>query len=95
MHVEQAPVLEALKIVKDPDLHRDIVSLGFIKDLKIDAGRVAFTSDDLFDYGIETVLSGLRQQFAPQERTPQPQRTPRGRRQRTVLPAEAVDGDHK
>jgi ATP-binding protein involved in chromosome partitioning len=43
MHVEQALVLDALKIVKDPDLHRDIVSLGFIKDLKIDAGRVAFT----------------------------------------------------
>src|ERR1700682_5528758 len=43
MHVEQAPVLDALKIVKDPDLHRDIVSVGFIKDLQIDAGRVAFT----------------------------------------------------
>jgi ATP-binding protein involved in chromosome partitioning len=43
MPVEQATVLEALKIVQDPDLHRDIVSLGFIKDLKVDAGRVAFT----------------------------------------------------
>src|SRR3954452_1095517 len=43
MAVEQAPVLEALKVVRDPDLNRDIVSLGFIKDLKIDGGRVAFT----------------------------------------------------
>jgi ATP-binding protein involved in chromosome partitioning len=43
MPVEQARVLEALKVVQDPDLHRDIVSLGFIKDLKIDSGRVAFT----------------------------------------------------
>src|SRR5713226_2628920 len=43
MQVEQTPVLEALKVVKDPDLHRDIVSLGFIKELKIDGGRVAFT----------------------------------------------------
>src|SRR5471030_2832920 len=43
MPVEQAAVLEALKAVKDQDLHRDIVSLGFIKDLKIDGGRVAFT----------------------------------------------------
>src|SRR6266581_8788477 len=43
MQVEQTSVLEALKVVKDPDLHRDIVSLGFIKDLKIDGGRVAFT----------------------------------------------------
>jgi ATP-binding protein involved in chromosome partitioning len=43
MQVEQGSILTALKIVKDPDLHRDIVSLGFIKDLKIDDGRVAFT----------------------------------------------------
>src|SRR5215813_7828047 len=43
MPVEQASVLEALKVVQDPDLHRDIVSLGFIKDLRIDANRVAFT----------------------------------------------------
>ena len=43
MAVEQSAVLDALTIVKDPDLHRDIVSLGFIKNLNIDAGRVAFT----------------------------------------------------
>src|SRR5471030_2457846 len=43
MPVEQGAVLEALKVVRDPDLKRDIVSLGFIKDLKIDGGRVAFT----------------------------------------------------
>jgi ATP-binding protein involved in chromosome partitioning len=43
MQVEQASVLEALKVVRDPDLNRDIVSLGFIKDLKIDGGRVGFT----------------------------------------------------
>src|SRR5918911_2335630 len=43
MQVEQAGVLEALKIVTDPDLHRDIVALGFVKNLSIDRGRVAFT----------------------------------------------------
>src|SRR5438477_3354506 len=43
MAVEQAGVLEALKLVQDPDLHRDIVSLGFVKDLSIASGRVAFT----------------------------------------------------
>src|SRR5438477_12001579 len=43
MPVEQSAVLDALKVVKDPDLHRDIVGLGFIKDLRIDGGRVAFT----------------------------------------------------
>src|ERR1700704_4761052 len=40
MAVEQAGVLDALKVVVDPDLHRDIVSLCFIKDLNISAGRV-------------------------------------------------------
>src|SRR5436190_8599240 len=43
MQVDQAAVLDALKVVRDPDLHRDIVSLGFIKDLRVDGGRVAFT----------------------------------------------------
>jgi ATP-binding protein involved in chromosome partitioning len=35
-------VLDALRSVQDPDLHRDIVSLNFIKNLTIDGGRVAF-----------------------------------------------------
>jgi len=43
MQVDQARVLDALKVVRDPDLNRDIVSLGFIKDLRIDGGHVAFT----------------------------------------------------
>jgi len=43
MPVDQQSVLDALKVVSDPDLHRDIVSLGFIKDLHVDGGHVAFT----------------------------------------------------
>lgn len=43
MALEQAAVLDALKVVRDPDLNRDIVSLGFIKDLSIREGVVAFT----------------------------------------------------
>jgi len=43
MSIDQTAVLEALKVVRDPDLGRDIVSLGFIKGLNVDAGRVAFT----------------------------------------------------
>jgi ATP-binding protein involved in chromosome partitioning len=35
-------VLEKLKQVQDPDLHRDIVSLGFIKNLKIEGSEVRF-----------------------------------------------------
>src|SRR5688500_17801524 len=36
-------VLNALRAVVDPDIRRDIVTLGFVKDLSIDSGRVAFT----------------------------------------------------
>ena len=36
-------VLNALRTVKDPDLQRDIVSLGFVKDLEVGDNRVAFT----------------------------------------------------
>lgn len=35
-------VLTALRQIEDPDLHKDIVALGFIKDLKIDGGAVSF-----------------------------------------------------
>jgi ATP-binding protein involved in chromosome partitioning len=43
MQVDQASVLDALRVVRDPDLQRDIVALGFIKELRIDDGRVSFT----------------------------------------------------
>ena len=36
-------ILDALRTVKDPDLHKDIVALHFVKNLKIDGGRVSFT----------------------------------------------------
>jgi ATP-binding protein involved in chromosome partitioning len=43
MVLSEAAVLDALRAVKDPDLHKDIVALGFVKNLKLDGGRVAFT----------------------------------------------------
>ena len=38
---EKTAILEALKSVQDPDLGRDIVSLGFVKDVKVCGGVVA------------------------------------------------------
>lgn len=35
-------VLDALRSVNDPDLHKDIVSLGFVKDLVIEGDRASF-----------------------------------------------------
>jgi ATP-binding protein involved in chromosome partitioning len=40
--IEQA-VLNSLRTVKDPDLHKDIVSLNFVKDLKVEDGIASFT----------------------------------------------------
>jgi len=40
--LSQETVLNSLRQIIDPDLRKDIVSLGFIKDLKIDGGDVAF-----------------------------------------------------
>src|SRR5512144_394847 len=41
--VTETAVLTALQSVRDPDLHRDIVTLGFVKNLVISGGQVAFT----------------------------------------------------
>ena len=41
--VNQEQVLDALRVVVDPDLHRDIVTLGFVQNLKVADNRVAFT----------------------------------------------------
>ena len=38
---EQA-VLDSLSQIIDPDLKKDIVTLGFVRDLKIDGGDVSF-----------------------------------------------------
>lgn len=68
---DREAVLQCLRGVVDPDLRRDIVSLGFVKDLAIDAGRVSFTielttpacpvKDEMRDQAIAAVrsLSGV------------------------------------
>lgn len=41
--IKEEQVIEALKQVQDPELHRDIVSLGMVKNLAVSNGKVAFT----------------------------------------------------
>jgi ATP-binding protein involved in chromosome partitioning len=41
--LDREAVLDALRVVLDPDIRRDIVSLGFVKELAINDGRVSFT----------------------------------------------------
>src|SRR5438477_2748355 len=40
--LDRDAVLNALRVVNDPDLRRDIVALGFIKDLALKEGHVSF-----------------------------------------------------
>jgi ATP-binding protein involved in chromosome partitioning len=42
MPVTESQVLDALRSVIDPDLHRDIVTLGFVKDIQIAGGDIRF-----------------------------------------------------
>jgi len=42
MSVTRERVLSALEGVQDPDLHRNIVELGFVKDLQVQGGAVSF-----------------------------------------------------
>lgn len=42
-NLTQEKVIDALRKVQDPELHRDIVGLGMVKNLAIDQGLVRFT----------------------------------------------------
>ena len=41
--VTREQVLQALATVQEPELHRDLVTLDMIQNLKIDGGQVSFT----------------------------------------------------
>ena len=49
----EAAVLDALRTVRDPLVDRDVVAAKYVKDLKIDGGRVAFTLEQAV-YGAST-----------------------------------------
>jgi ATP-binding protein involved in chromosome partitioning len=43
MKISESQILSALSTVQDPDLHRDLVSLGMIKDIVLTDAEVGFT----------------------------------------------------
>ncbi|HXE81028.1 MAG TPA: Mrp/NBP35 family ATP-binding protein [Vicinamibacterales bacterium] len=61
--VTERAVLAALSAVQDPDLRRDIVSLGFVKNVSIDGGRVAFSIE------LTTPACPVKDQMREQART--------------------------
>lgn len=40
MPLSEERILDALRSVQDPDLHRDIVTLGFVKEMSVEGGHV-------------------------------------------------------
>ncbi len=67
--VTENQILDALRVVQDPDLHRDIVALGFVKDIHISGGGVAFKIElttpacpvkDLLKEQAEQVIAALQ-----------------------------------
>jgi ATP-binding protein involved in chromosome partitioning len=57
LKLNEENILQSLKKVKDPDLHRDIVTLGFIKNLTITG------NDIIFDLQLTTPACPVRDQF--------------------------------
>ena len=41
--LDRDAILHALRVVVDPDIRKDIVTLGFVKDVAIAGSRVSFT----------------------------------------------------
>jgi ATP-binding protein involved in chromosome partitioning len=57
LKLTEESILQSLKSVKDPDLHRDIVALGFVKNLTI------IGNDIKFDLQLTTPACPVRDQF--------------------------------
>lgn len=64
----EAAVVDALRAIKDPDLHKDIVALGFVKNVRVAGGHVALTIElttpacpvkDLMRDQARAILTGL------------------------------------
>ncbi len=62
-NVTEETVLAALRQVEDPELHRDVISLGMIKDIRVTEGRVALT------LVLTTPACPVRQKFEEDVRT--------------------------
>jgi ATP-binding protein involved in chromosome partitioning len=60
---QEQQVLDALRVVQDPDLRRDIVSLGFVQNMKIDGGKV------VFDVNLTTPACPVKDQLQEQARS--------------------------
>lgn len=58
--IQEADVLDALRVIIDPDFHQDIVTLSFVQDIRIDGARVDFTIE------LTTPACPIKDQFQEQ-----------------------------
>src|SRR6266487_928099 len=61
--ISEAEVLDALRSVIDPDLHKDVVSLGMIKNVKTGGDKISFT------FELTTPSCPLKDQLEREART--------------------------
>jgi len=60
MAVTSEQILDALRVVQDPDLHRDIVSLDFVQNIQINDEKIKF--DVVLTTPACPVKTGLQEQ---------------------------------
>lgn len=60
MTLNEKTILKALSAVQDPDLHKNIVELDFVQNLKIEGDKVSF------DLRLTTPTCPIRDQFKDQ-----------------------------
>ena len=60
MQLNEQNILSALRAVQDPDLHKNIVELNFVQNLKIEGTKVSF------DLRLTTPACPIRDRFKDQ-----------------------------
>ena len=58
--ITESAILDALRIVMDPDLNRDIVSLNFVRNVRIEGSVVSF------DINLTTPACPVKERFRQQ-----------------------------
>src|SRR3989338_2881968 len=58
--INETDILQTLKQIIDPDFNKDIVSLGFVKNIKIEGDKVAF------DIALTTPACPIKDEFKTQ-----------------------------
>ena len=84
--ITESQVLEALKKVEDPDFHKDIVTLGFVQDVKIEGDAVSFR------IVLTTPACPVRERFKTQAEAAVREALPQVKTLNVIMDAQVVQG---